>query len=112
MYAAGGVAVVAALVGAVLAEVSGPAVVRTITPSPAATYGPDVFFTFQGHTCRDGWPSRSIGRQGACSHHGGVVAIYRGSDGSELRCAQDRRPPFRGHEQQTQYRMFGELYCR
>jgi hypothetical protein len=23
--------------------------------------------------CRDGWPSTSIGRQGACSHHGGVV---------------------------------------
>ena len=23
-------------------------------------------------TCRDGWPSPSIGRQGACSHHGGV----------------------------------------
>ncbi|MFJ3667757.1 DUF3761 domain-containing protein [Streptomyces sp. NPDC090106] len=23
--------------------------------------------------CKDGWPSTSIGRQGACSHHGGVV---------------------------------------
>jgi len=23
-------------------------------------------------TCRDGWKSPSIGRQGACSHHGGV----------------------------------------
>lgn len=23
--------------------------------------------------CADGWPSGSIGRQGACSHHGGVV---------------------------------------
>lgn len=23
-------------------------------------------------TCRDGWASGSIGRQGACSHHGGV----------------------------------------
>ena len=23
-------------------------------------------------TCRDGWASQSIGRQGACSHHGGV----------------------------------------
>ncbi|MGH8398718.1 MAG: hypothetical protein ACRETA_10810 [Gammaproteobacteria bacterium] len=22
--------------------------------------------------CQDGWPSGSIGRQGACSHHGGV----------------------------------------
>jgi hypothetical protein len=24
-------------------------------------------------TCADGWPSQSIGIQGACSHHGGVV---------------------------------------
>lgn len=24
-------------------------------------------------TCRDGWSSASIGRRGACSHHGGVV---------------------------------------
>ena len=24
-------------------------------------------------TCRDGWLSSSIGRQGACSHHGGVI---------------------------------------
>ena len=24
-------------------------------------------------TCADGWDSPSIGRQGACSHHGGVV---------------------------------------
>src|SRR5262245_9638961 len=24
-------------------------------------------------SCADGWMSRSIGRQGACSHHGGVV---------------------------------------
>src|ERR671919_300543 len=24
-------------------------------------------------TCRDGWESPSIGRQGACSYHGGVV---------------------------------------
>ncbi len=23
--------------------------------------------------CSDGWPSHSIGRQGACSHHGGVA---------------------------------------
>lgn len=23
--------------------------------------------------CADGWPSQSIGRQGACSHHGGVL---------------------------------------
>ena len=27
---------------------------------------------FGATTCRDGWPSPSIGRRGACSHHGGV----------------------------------------
>ncbi|MBK6018356.1 DUF3761 domain-containing protein [Streptomyces sp. MBT53] len=32
---------------------------RVVMPSPAH--------------CRDGWPSTSIGRQGACSHHGGVI---------------------------------------
>ncbi|WP_215448018.1 DUF3761 domain-containing protein [Streptomyces sp. ATCC 21386] len=32
---------------------------RVVMPSPAH--------------CRDGWPSTSIGRQGACSYHGGVV---------------------------------------
>jgi len=26
--------------------------------------------------CRDGWPSHSIGRSGACSWHGGVVSRY------------------------------------
>lgn len=27
-------------------------------------------------TCADSWASRSIGRRGACSHHGGVVERY------------------------------------
>jgi hypothetical protein len=38
--------------------------------------------------CRDGWQSMSIGRQGACSHHGGLVGIG---------CAsfQEERLPFR-----------------
>jgi hypothetical protein len=26
--------------------------------------------------CSDGWPSTSIGRRGACSHHGGVVPAH------------------------------------
>lgn len=29
-------------------------------------------FVFGPTLCRDGWHSASIGRQGACSHHGGV----------------------------------------
>ena len=33
------------------------------------------FIAIQGPVrCRDGWPSPSIGRQGACSHHGGVAS--------------------------------------
>lgn len=31
------------------------------------------FNTESYQACADGWPSGSIGRQGACSHHGGVV---------------------------------------
>jgi hypothetical protein len=29
-------------------------------------------FVIPASTCRDGWHSPSIGRPGACSHHGGV----------------------------------------
>jgi hypothetical protein len=36
----------------------------------AVIYG-DLVHSYQ--TCADGWDSPSIGRQGACSHHGGVV---------------------------------------
>ena len=36
----------------------------------AFIYG-DLVSSYQ--TCADGWDSPSIGRQGACSHHGGVV---------------------------------------
>ena len=31
----------------------------------------DLVYSYR--TCADGWKSPSIGRQGACSHHGGVV---------------------------------------
>lgn len=31
-----------------------------------------VLLPFSGGQCEDGWKSSSIGRQGACSHHGGV----------------------------------------
>ena len=33
------------------------------------------FVLIQGPArCNDGWPSPSIGKQGACSHHGGVAS--------------------------------------
>jgi ssDNA-binding Zn-finger/Zn-ribbon topoisomerase 1 len=39
-------------------------------------------------TCADGWPSQSIGRQGACSHHGGVVTrkVDRRTDTQRYTC--------------------------
>jgi len=43
-------------------------------------------------TCRDGWRSGSIGRRGACSHHGGVVRRW-----------VERRETYREH---------GSAYCR
>ncbi|MFF2852674.1 hypothetical protein ACFVT5_41235 [Streptomyces sp. NPDC058001] len=43
--------------------------------SPSATTTP-ITWEYKSTTCRDGWDSPSIGRPGACSHHGGVVALY------------------------------------
>lgn len=43
-------------------------------------------------TCRDGWRSSSIGRRGACSHHGGVVRRW-----------VERRETYQEH---------GAAYCR
>lgn len=36
-----------------------------------------LYILFGGAHCGDGWSSHSIGRRGACSHHGGVVS-YNG----------------------------------
>ena len=39
-------------------------------------------FILSGPTlCKDGWASKSIGRQGACSHHGGVGGSKNGGIG-------------------------------
>lgn len=35
-----------------------------------------------GSVCRDGWHSKSIGKQGACSHHGGVAYTQSSDDSS------------------------------
>jgi len=45
-----------------------------------------ITWTSKGLACADGWVSPSLGKQGACSHHGGEVRVYEGSNGSELRC--------------------------
>jgi hypothetical protein len=49
---------------------------------------PPYAWLYRGSECRDGWDSPSIGRPGACSHHGGVVAVYSSAPGNLLR----RRP--------------------
>jgi hypothetical protein len=54
-------------------------------------------------------PSPSIGRQGACSHHGGVVSVYEGSAGTVLRC-HDSRPPD-AYEQAVMIRDIGRVVC-
>src|SRR5436190_20034704 len=37
-----------------------------------AVFGMSLFLGAGGGGCSDGWASPSIGRQGACSHHGGA----------------------------------------
>jgi hypothetical protein len=50
------------------------------SPTPTATEIPITWF-YLGGTCRDGWGSPSIGKRGACSHHGGVVYSYKSEPG-------------------------------
>ena len=42
-------------------------------------------YTYSYRECADGWNSPSIGRQGACSHHGGVVTRFVDQRSDELR---------------------------
>ncbi len=77
--------------------------------APTETYS-SVRWAFQGYECADGWPSQSIGKRGACSHHGGVISVFRGTDGTVLRCGRDEHPP-RAHEQRRQMADYGSLMC-
>jgi hypothetical protein len=71
---------------------------------------PLVTWTYVDTTCADGWRSSSIGKRGACSHHGGVVKVWLGSDGTELRC-HDGGPPRTKADQLRQLDRLGRLYC-
>ncbi|TVZ90452.1 DUF3761 domain-containing protein [Streptomyces sp. BK340] len=54
------------------------------TPKPSASPAPAktaILWQPYEATCRDGWGSPSIGRSGACSHHGGVVWYFKSSPG-------------------------------
>ncbi|MER6230673.1 hypothetical protein ABT169_16210 [Streptomyces sp. NPDC001616] len=53
--------------------------------TPTETTGPEptaIVWVATVRQCADGWPSPSIGRRGACSHHGGVITIYQSSPGA------------------------------
>jgi len=77
------------VVAAVLAMVLGAALLRvgpftpTVSPQSVPVVAPNLIAPnngggggaqFNGYvvTCADGWISHSGGRQGACSHHGGI----------------------------------------
>jgi hypothetical protein len=70
-----------------------------------------VTWTYVGMTCADGWGSPSIGKQGACSHHGGVVSVFLGGDGTKLVCGDGRTPPRTKAEQERLFRDAGSLLC-
>lgn len=85
------------------------------TPAPApsptgvyASYEP-VTWSYSGAQCSDGWPSSSIGHQGACSHHGGVVSVWQGSDGTMLTCRG--MPPIGREAQVAELESQGRLFC-
>ncbi|MGQ0466340.1 MAG: hypothetical protein ACT4QG_13580 [Sporichthyaceae bacterium] len=75
----------------------------TVPPAPTITW------QFGGIGCADGWNSPSIGRRGACSHHGVVVTRWTGSDGTELACGSGRPPS--GAEQLRQRDLTGRIFC-
>ena len=64
-----------------------------LTPYPTPAGFVPVTWSITGYGCADGWASPSLGERGACSHHGGEVTVYLGSNGQQLRCAQLTRPP-------------------
>lgn len=87
---------------------AGPSPNRLL-PTPAPTHS-TVTWTYVESTCADGWRSPSIGKRGACSHHGGVVSIYNGSDGSVLTCGTGSHAPD-AEEQRRAYLNGDTLNC-
>ncbi|WP_406190226.1 DUF3761 domain-containing protein [Streptomyces anulatus] len=69
---------------------SKPQSATTAEPTPTGT---PITWIIARETCRDGWPSTSIGKRGACSHHGGVVTIYQSTLGNlETLCPRAYQP--------------------
>jgi len=81
-----------------------PVVTATATLRTAVTWTPT------GEECSDGWQSPSIGKRGACSHHGGVVSVWVASDGVVLRCWRSS-PPRNAQTQAAQLLHAGHYSC-
>ncbi|WP_097964930.1 DUF3761 domain-containing protein [Streptomyces sp. or20] len=68
-------------------EPSAPATPQILAPGTPIQWQP------AGQTCADGWTSHSIGKRGACSHHGGVVTVYESTPGNlTTRCHSAGHP--------------------
>ncbi|MBD0707101.1 MULTISPECIES: DUF3761 domain-containing protein [unclassified Streptomyces] len=78
-------------------------------PSAAPTTRTPIDWTYEGAVCADGTLSFSIGKQGACSHHGGVAGRWTATDGTQVIC---RNSPPRTQEQvDQQMSRFGRIVC-
>ncbi|WP_245728091.1 DUF3761 domain-containing protein [Streptomyces vietnamensis] len=78
-------------------------------PSAAPTTRTPIDWTYEGAVCADGTLSFSIGKQGACSHHGGVAGKWSAADGTQVIC---RNSPPRTQEQvDRQMAKFGRIVC-
>ncbi|MGW1409461.1 hypothetical protein [Streptomyces sp. NPDC002403] len=63
-------------------------------PSPSASAtGTPIQWVYQGQGCSDGWHSSSIGKRGACSHHGGVITVYQSNIGGLVTICGPRYQP-------------------
>ncbi|WP_206324894.1 MULTISPECIES: DUF3761 domain-containing protein [unclassified Streptomyces] len=78
-------------------------------PSAAPATRTPIRWTYDGAVCADGTLSFSIGKQGACSHHGGVARRWTATDGTHIIC---RNSPPRTQEQvDRQMAKFGRIVC-
>ena len=81
-------------------------------PDPQPTPAPSISlidWQFQGSTRADGWPSGSIGKQGACSHHGGVVGVWVSKNGVSVTCRGT--PPLTEERLAELTNASGEVVC-
>jgi hypothetical protein len=80
----------------------------SVASASPATVTP-VEWTYQGTVCADGRVSASVGKRGACSHHGGVAGRWTTADGTEAICRGD--PPRTQEDISRQMAKFGRIAC-